>query len=40
VDNVASQRVIERNGGVRVDEFVALAALGGRRHFRYRIDLR
>jgi predicted acetyltransferase len=39
VDNVASQRVIERNGGVRIEEFVALAALGGQRHYRYRIDL-
>jgi len=39
VDNVPSQRVIERNSGVRVEEFTALAALGGRRHFRYRIEL-
>ena len=39
IDNVISQRVIERNGGVRVEEFVALAALGGQRHFRYRIAL-
>jgi predicted acetyltransferase len=39
IDNVPSQRVIERNGGVRVEEFVALPALGGHRHFRYRIDL-
>jgi predicted acetyltransferase len=39
VDNIASQRVIEHNGGVRVEEFVAPAELGGRRHFRYRVYL-
>ncbi len=38
-DNVASQRVIERNGGVRMEEFTAPASLGGHRHFRYRVDL-
>jgi predicted acetyltransferase len=39
VENVASQHVIERNGGVRVEEFTALPSLGGRRHYRYRIAL-
>ena len=39
IENVISQRVIERNGGARVEEFVAPAALGGKRHFRYRIAL-
>lgn len=38
VENVASQRVIEANGGVLVEEFVAPAALGGGRKFRYRVS--
>ncbi len=38
-DNIASQRVIERNGGQRIEEFTAPSALGGRRHFRYRVTL-
>ena len=38
-ENVASQRVILANGGVLVEEFTALAALGGRRQLRYRIQL-
>jgi len=38
-DNVASQRVIEANGGVFVEEFIIPAALGGEREFRYRIQL-
>jgi predicted acetyltransferase len=39
VDNVASQRVIEKNAGVIVDEFVTPSALGGVRHRRYRVQL-
>lgn len=35
--NVASQRVIERNGGVLVERFVKPAALGGTESLRYRI---
>ena len=38
-DNVASQRVIQRNGGVFVEEFVTPPALGGRRELRYRVSL-
>ena len=37
--NIASQRVIERNGGVFVEEFVAPPALASRREFRYRVSL-
>lgn len=37
VDNVASQRVIESNGGVVHEEFVTLPSLGGRPQLRYRI---
>jgi len=37
-DNVASQRVIQRNGGVLVEEFVTQPALGGRRGLRYRVS--
>jgi predicted acetyltransferase len=37
-DNVPSRRVIERNGGVLVDEFVTVPSLGSRREVRYRID--
>jgi predicted acetyltransferase len=39
-DNVPSQRVIEANGGVLVEEFVTPLALGGRRELRYRVHLR
>jgi predicted acetyltransferase len=39
VDNIPSQRVIERNGGIRVEEFTAPVAVGGHRHIRYRFDL-
>ena len=39
-DNVPSQRVIEANGGVVVEEFVKPAALGGTRGLRYRVTLR
>ena len=38
-DNVASQRVIEANGGVLIEEFTSVAALGAKRHLRYRITL-
>jgi predicted acetyltransferase len=38
-DNVASQRVIQLNGGVFLEEFVAPPALGGQREFRYRVSL-
>jgi predicted acetyltransferase len=38
-DNLASQRVITANGGVLVERFVTIAALGGLEELRYRIDL-
>jgi len=38
-DNVASQRVIEANGGVLFEEFIKPAALGGQPGLRYRIHL-
>ena len=38
-DNLASQRVIQANGGALVEEFLALPAYGGKPHLRYRIDL-
>lgn len=38
-DNTASQRVIEANGGVLVEEFVTPPALGARLHRRYRVSL-
>ena len=38
-DNLASQRIIEKNGGVFVEEFTMHASLGGHRELRYRIDL-
>jgi predicted acetyltransferase len=40
VDNAASQRVIEANGGIMVEEFVTLPSLGSKRELRYRIHLR
>jgi predicted acetyltransferase len=39
VDNVASQRVVERNGGVRGEEFTMPARIGGARAYRWRILL-
>ena len=36
-DNVPSQRVIEANAGVLIEEFVAPPALGGHRGLRYRV---
>ena len=36
-DNLASRRVIERNGGMLVEEFVTLPELGSRREVRYRL---
>jgi predicted acetyltransferase len=38
-DNLASQRVIQRNGGVLLEEFVTPPTLGGRRELRYRVSL-
>jgi predicted acetyltransferase len=38
-DNVPSQRVIEANGGVLVEEFVKPEAFGGRPGLRYRVSL-
>jgi predicted acetyltransferase len=38
-DNVPSQRVIERNGGVLVEEFLKPPALGGKRGLRYRVNI-
>src|SRR5262245_33755956 len=38
-DNVASQRVVEANGGVLVEEFVKPAQFGGTRGLRYRVFL-
>ncbi|MCC6193432.1 MAG: GNAT family N-acetyltransferase [Burkholderiales bacterium] len=38
-DNVASQRVIEANGGILVERFTKPAALGGGPGLRYRIAL-
>ena len=37
--NVASRRVIEANGGVLVEEFITVPALGSKRELRYRIEL-
>ncbi len=37
--NVASQRVIEANGGVLVEEFEAPTCVGGGRELRYRVNL-
>jgi predicted acetyltransferase len=38
-DNVASQRVIEANGGRVIQRFIKLPAYGGGESLRYRIDL-
>jgi len=38
--NIASQQVIRANGGVLVEEFVKLPALGGTPELRFRIDVR
>ena len=38
-ENVASQRVIEANGGVFVEAFITPASLGSHREWRYRIPL-
>ena len=38
-ENVASQRVIEANGGVLHEEFTTVPALGAKPHLRYRIPL-
>ncbi|HEV3141102.1 MAG TPA: GNAT family N-acetyltransferase [Vicinamibacterales bacterium] len=39
LDNVASQRVIESNAGVVVEEFIKAPVYGSKRALRYRIDL-
>ena len=39
-DNVISRRVIERNGGVLVEEFVTDPQLGSKREVRYRVATR
>jgi predicted acetyltransferase len=39
VGNDASRRVIEKNGGVLVEEFVTVPELGSRRELRYRVHL-
>jgi predicted acetyltransferase len=39
VDNVASQRVVESNGGVHVEQFTQVERLGGGRAIRWRITL-
>ena len=38
-DNIASQRVIEANGGMLVEEFVTPVALGGKPERRYRVHI-
>jgi predicted acetyltransferase len=38
-DNIASQRVIEANGGVLIEEFVTPAALGSKHELRYRVQV-
>jgi predicted acetyltransferase len=38
-DNVPSQRVVEANGGVLVEEFVHPTSLGGKRGLRYRVNI-
>ena len=38
-DNIGSRCVIEANGGVFVEEFVKVPALGGGREVRYRVSL-
>jgi predicted acetyltransferase len=39
VDNLASQRVITHNGGVRLEQFNKSAAFGGTAALRFRIAL-
>lgn len=38
-DNLASQRVIEANGGVLIEEFVTPVVLGGKLELRYRVQI-
>ena len=38
-DNIASQRVIESNGGVLIEEFVTPVVLGGKPELRYRVQI-
>jgi len=37
--NIASQRVIEANGGVLVEKFITLPSVGGKEELRYRVML-
>jgi predicted acetyltransferase len=39
LDNIASQRVIEANGGILVERFTKLPSAGGGPALRYRVDL-
>ena len=39
LDNAASRRVVEANGGVLVEEFIKPAQYGSKRSVRYRVDL-
>jgi predicted acetyltransferase len=39
-DNIASQRVIEANGGLLMEEFVTPPAFGSKRELRYRVQVR
>jgi predicted acetyltransferase len=39
-DNIASRRVVERNGGVLVEQFIRPAAYGSTPALRYRINIR
>ena len=38
-DNIASQRVIEANGGVLIEKFVTPVVLGGKPELRYRVQI-
>ena len=39
-DNIASQKVIEANGGILIEEFVTPPELGSRPELRYRVQVR
>jgi predicted acetyltransferase len=38
-DNDASRRVIEKSGGIFVEEFITLPSLGSRRELRFRVPV-
>ena len=38
-DNIASQRVIEANGGIFVEKFITLPSVGGKEELRYHVML-